>query len=94
MAGSPSITRRSALVGAIVSSAALAAPVTAAVTHQTPTDPDAAIQHHAWQLACALARKYDGLWEYDLFVEQSPDSKVVLFRRASDAPTGAMQLFK
>lgn len=54
-------TRRAAMIGAAISVAALAAPVAAAVTDPEPVDPDAAIQHHAWKLACALARKYDGL---------------------------------
>lgn len=88
MADSRHITRRAALVGAIASTATLPIPVVAA------TDPDAVIQHHAWQLACALARKHGGLWEYDLFNGQAADGLAVLFKRERDAPTGAMQLFK
>lgn len=93
MADSRHITRRAAFVGAAVSIAALAVPVAAAVSMPEPDDPDEVIRRHALDLAKALARKHGGMWSFDLFIERSADTKVVVFTRLP-GPDGAMMLLK
>lgn len=86
------ITRRAALTGAVVSIAALAAPVAAAVRDPEPVDPDRAIAHHAQKLAEALCRKNGGLWHYTLV--NQPTINLFCFERADDGRTGTLATFE